>query len=492
MAITQTKIDRIQEILRQQYILVKDQEIRKLLSTYNGSVDYVLQLLLNNPDFTRAKKWDIDLKRAVDTALDETLPAIIEAYNTAITRMLEIGAGSLLLTLSEGGANVSRPVEKKVNSLIQFGANDLISKGGAISNVLSTMAGSQKGGFSISSNIWDTNRKNDIYSLIRQGIARGDAPFKIAESIKQYSIKGNGFKNAFRLAYTELTHAHAIAQVESVRAWNESGDNQFYLLIEQYLSPLHSQPCICEVLAGLYDPAKAIPKIPRHPHCNCGQRQVIKNARNARNIVTMDERLAAPRNVNLGKQVVEAFDFNELANKYIVNNQMPTLSKKELEFLNEYDIPLKGGGRYLSQNTNGAFDYDSNAIYMNPKVKSFDEINRIFIHELGHAIDYNKAVGRDSLGRPIIMSRTQAFRDSIEFERFEIVNRRIGVGIVPSSVFEYIDSKGSRGGGVLIDYFFSNTELFADAYRQFRQNVDMKEYAPLTHSYMQSIYRTLL
>src|SRR5690606_33122296 len=79
--------------------------------------------------------------------------------------------------------------------------------------------------------------------------------------------------------------------VEAVRAWNSDPESEFKLLIEQYLSPMHRVYCICDILAGVYDPSKPIPKIPRHPNCNCGQRTLIDNPTNRKRVMSAEERI---------------------------------------------------------------------------------------------------------------------------------------------------------------------------------------------------------
>lgn len=303
--ITQELINRVQDLLRQRYILLKDEEIRRILSLYNGSIDYLIQLLLLNNSFQSAQGLDASIISTVNQALDTSRPTIESGYTRALNNMIDIGASAITVAMLEGRQKIGSKTQAKVEQLLTTGAQRLLNEGGAASAILGqdvdnktkSTAKSISGNvanktLSISENIWGDSREQ-ILGIIKDGFTNGLSPYSIAEQIKRFSISGDGFKNAFRLAYTELTHAHSVAQVEAVRAWNSDPDSEFKLLIEQYLSPLHTVFCICDVLAGVYDPSKPMPKIPRHPNCNCGQRTLIDNKKNRGLVMSVDERIRA-------------------------------------------------------------------------------------------------------------------------------------------------------------------------------------------------------
>lgn len=306
---TQETINRIQDLLRQQYIVLKDSEIRRLIEYYNGSIDYLLEVLLTTPSFTNASRYSYQLADIVSTTLDSTRPTLENEFAKSLGRMLDIGASWLTIMLLESRVKVGKKTQLAIGDILQSGSS-LVSEGRIIDTANITPRANVP--LSISSNIWDIDSKNKINSIIQDGFLEGLSPFVIAQQIKQYSISGDGLSNAYRLAYTELTHAHAVAQVEAVRAWNADPEGEFKLLIEQYLSPLHKIYCVCDILAGVYDPSKPIPKIPRHPHCNCGQRTLIDNPENRKKIVSIEERL---KDAELGENVKLLMDVDNAVRK---------------------------------------------------------------------------------------------------------------------------------------------------------------------------------
>lgn len=343
--VTQELINRIQDLLRQQYILIKDEEIRRLLALYNGSIDYLISLLLLNSSF-QSGNLDSTIARTVNEALTNAKPQMESGYDRALRNMIDVGASALTVVMLEGRQRIGSKTQIKVESLVENGATRLLNEGGAASAVFGEDIDNKTKSVAkaitknvanvqnptLSENIWGES-SDEILSIIKDGFREGLSPYNVAEKIKTYSLSGDGFKNAFRLAYTELTHAHSVAQVEAIRAWNSDPVSEFKLLIEQYLSPMHRVYCICDVLAGVYDPSKPIPKIPRHPNCNCGQRTLIDNPTNRKRVMSVDERIRAA-DLDEDFEVLKDIN-NEISKKGIVtqssnkwNAQMEYITQK--------------------------------------------------------------------------------------------------------------------------------------------------------------------
>src|SRR5690606_33829087 len=238
--VTQELINRVQDLLRQQYILIKDEEIRRLLALYNGSIDYLISLLLLNQEFQNAKALDKAIIGVVNQAFDNQQGVMESGFTRALNSMIDIGASALTVAMLEGREKIGRKTQSKVEQLVSTGATRLLNEGGAahavfgedIDNKTKSVAKSitknsaNLNNITLSENIWGTSRE-DVMAIIRKGFSEGLSPYNVAERIKAYSISGDGFKNAFRLAYTELTHAHSVAQVEAVRAWNSDPESEF-------------------------------------------------------------------------------------------------------------------------------------------------------------------------------------------------------------------------------------------------------------------------
>lgn len=489
--LNQADYNRIQEQIRNQFILEKDKAIQDIITTYYGSMRYIIERYLAS-QFSVLPTISDDLIREILSAISETQGTMEGSFSRNLGAMFDNGVALVLTPALFFDRNVA-PFQSVIEPKKQQTLSNLLYKEG-VSNL------------SISENIWNINYKTDIFKIIRDGMASGQSSFQIAESLEQYSISGDGFYNAYRLAYTELTHANALSQIEAVRDWNKEGD--FKILIEQYLSPMHRQYCICDILAGFYDPDKPVPKIPRHPNCNCGQRQYISTPELEKQVSSVSEKLREaefgrdnqvlldlgvdPKKVLAKSQnkwnaqleyitqklkgadqqkalqaLANTVDVNDpvgktvsgiLKNLYKVERQssfaLPStssdvsktpnsisikgtkldLTQKEIDFLNASGVKiLTKPVSALEMNSQGSYDVASNSLYVD--IENFgSESQKTFIHEMAHAIDTNLGSIGKKLGDRQFLSLSDEFSNLIvdnsgltRDARYIILKRALGL-----------------------------------------------------------------
>jgi len=131
----------------------------------------------------------------------------------------------------------------------------------------------EKDGLVLSDRIWKITEetKADIINHLQKGILLGESHTKIAHEIRQY-IKGGGVKyKSERLVITEMAKAYKHANEISVDMMRQGSQYEWFEKWE--LSPAHSVPDVCDILAtqniegegpGVY---KHSPN--RHPGCYC-------------------------------------------------------------------------------------------------------------------------------------------------------------------------------------------------------------------------------
>lgn len=251
----------VQDKIYKDYTLLKNDSIYSLLSSYVNAYEYIAEVFFDVDSLNRTYNVRIDFNQEIDKAFIQARDYLTSEFKTQLVNMQSASINSVVEPFRYLDRNTSELVvsDMRVNSssLIELFAN---TKG--VSDV------------GISSHIWNVRNTGDIRQILQQGLIDGSSPEEVAEQLQQYVLEGYGFKQAYTLAYTELTHGYSKMQVDNVRIWNAENPD-LYLLIEQYLSPSHTKYDICDELAGFYDPlASYIPKIGRHPHCNCGQRMV--------------------------------------------------------------------------------------------------------------------------------------------------------------------------------------------------------------------------
>lgn len=525
---TQEQIDRIQNLLRQQYIILKDEEIRRIILLYGDSIDYLIQVLLGNTSYTTAKKLTPEIVAIMNDALDQSRSRIEDGFRRALTTMIELGAATFTLALLTSSQSKTA---NKIDELVSSGAERLLNEGGAASSIFGkdldnkTKALSAEikkntanlQGLTISENIWDMTRRQEIRNLLKQGFDDGLSPFAIAQRLKEYSVKGDGLKNAFRLAYSELTHAHAVSQIESVRAWNSDPTNSIKFLIEQYLSPLHTVPDICDVLAGVYDPSESVPKIGRHPNCNCGQRIIIDNEANRKRVQTIQEAIKKS-DVIAVNQIINILDPSKRITEVYINGEPMNITDQEAKFISELGIKISNKNPE-GVKANGGFDFKNNVLYIS-KDLSGNYLQSVFRHELGHAIDFSLSEGKSAFGIDIPLSSTKGFRDLFSrfpeeldaivkarftnraiFENTDVSSSSLAADALSyfrqykdsgsySKLFGKMSAKELKNVQFQYDYYYSRAEIFADLFRQVTEGQAFA-YAENLSNYLYSYYRKI-
>ncbi len=145
-------------------------------------------------------------------------------------------------------------------------------------------------GLTVSERIWELTGRSeqDLKRIIANGIANGNSPYEISQSIEGYvspsvsaadelgietgpGIYRSAYKNAMRLARTETNRAYTQASVNFYK------NKPWVSEVNITLSPDHDEEDECDDLAdeGPYSPEEADGLIPAHPHCMCMVTPVI-------------------------------------------------------------------------------------------------------------------------------------------------------------------------------------------------------------------------
>jgi hypothetical protein len=176
----------------------------------------------------------------------------------------------------------------------------------------------RRGGIRASSNIWKQNAKHELEIIIQNGIKEGKSPQEVAHGIRPYLLDqhryeksvynpetgklersdaakdyhpGHGvyrssFKNAFRMARTEMTQAYRAAE------WQSYQNNPLVTAYEIKLSSNHTTTVngktvpltdICDKLAGVYP--KTFKWEGWHPQCRCYMVPVTVGKSDFRNLL---------------------------------------------------------------------------------------------------------------------------------------------------------------------------------------------------------------
>lgn len=260
---------RLDALLRREYSRERDKSISNIVSAYAGAYEYIIDQLLKHKKPTTKKevgKFMSDMA----TLQTDIYPVLENTYKRELKKM--------------GGLGVQHTADWNTAALTLGGLAGLgmnqISK---LSQIPDKTFEEQYNGYrfkdntKLSQRIWAPRDHSVIMSVIQQQVSRGVPFSEIAQNLQKYSKTGNGYKNAFNLIYSESNYAYHNAQLEAAREFNDM--NPYYeIVIEQYLSATHKVPDICDVYAGVYRLTDPIPMCPRHPGCNCGQRQLILGA----------------------------------------------------------------------------------------------------------------------------------------------------------------------------------------------------------------------
>lgn len=154
-----------------------------------------------------------------------------------------------------------------------------------------------------------------------------------------------------------------------------------------------------------------------------------------------------------------------------------TLSDTEMKFVADVKLKIEmAAPGKLKADTLGAYSPKTNTLMM--KNVTQDSVQQTFFHELGHAIDHrlNPKRGVRMISREDIKSALLAEREGITYTRL------IRNDMSPAMATAF--SKGEAYRGKMLpskfrNYMNSPSELWADAYGQFRTNPDnFRVYAP--------------
>lgn len=252
---------KLEDRFRREFVLQKQKSIQTIANKYAGAVHYVADVLESFPQsYVNSQRKEVLNK--LDQTIISTYPTIASSFRNELLGISQLAVTSVAIPLSVANLKTSKVTQQRFDAL-----PDVI-----VNETFNTQRYSDQR--SLSERIWSPEKRVDILKVVDDGFNDGLSPAEIADNLKEYSMSGNGFNDAFRLAYNELTGDYAQSKVEGARAWNEDPDAMFTIAIEQYVSPTHKIEDECDALAGIYRLDEPIPAIPRHIGCNCGQRQV--------------------------------------------------------------------------------------------------------------------------------------------------------------------------------------------------------------------------
>jgi hypothetical protein len=156
--------------------------------------------------------------------------------------------------------------------------------GDALGRIIKNITKKNLAGLNPSDRVFDLTQRaeQDMKRMIANGMAAGENPAIIASKIKKYvspsvidaskfgtefgaGVYRSPFKNAMRLARTEMNRTYAQAAV------NFTANKPWVTSVNINLSRVHADADECDDLAegGPYTPQEAGQLIPAHPHCMC-------------------------------------------------------------------------------------------------------------------------------------------------------------------------------------------------------------------------------
>lgn len=232
------------------------------------------------------------------TFYDQTVARLELPYTKDVNKLISSGVYEarsysevgLNKGLSSGGQdrynkmleNISKlPDKEQQKALLQSLANYINSAeplGQGIIGTMKMLYGVEPtSSYSLSTKIWGVDKRDEVYKTVIDNTNKGLKKQEIITELDNY-LKGTGqggnYYKAERVIDTELQRAYTGAHRQAVRDYNSQGGGP-KLFIKQQTSRAHPFPDICDSLAGVYDPAKRVPEIPRHPNCICLQSDIF-------------------------------------------------------------------------------------------------------------------------------------------------------------------------------------------------------------------------
>lgn len=279
MAISQSFYNRLEEQFRNEFIILKNESIKSVVASYSDAIDFVNSIIVSSKNARTGNTQA--LLEEINKALNETYPGLERTFRNELNVLNTHSIQSIVTPLRLEGVVLTTELMNTLTTMPKLisDAKFMSEIPAPIVDIIGVQDQVQLTGIPLSERIWSIDKRTEVLTQVRDGIASKQTPFQIAENLKTNSLTGNLFNNAYRLAYSETTYSYSYAKVAGARKWNDDPDAKFEIAIEQYLSPTHSTYDICDELAGTYRLKERIPSIGRHPGCNCGQRQIIVTGR---------------------------------------------------------------------------------------------------------------------------------------------------------------------------------------------------------------------
>ena len=113
--ITDAFLKRIQQRLRDEYIIAQGDAIKQIVAQYAGAIEYINGVLTSNPS---ARAGDVQAALvAINNALDETTPSIQDKFRTELTSINRLGLQNLTVPLIAAGYEIPTNLGDKLSSL---------------------------------------------------------------------------------------------------------------------------------------------------------------------------------------------------------------------------------------------------------------------------------------------------------------------------------------------------------------------------------------
>jgi len=159
-----------------------------------------------------------------------------------------------------------------------------------------------KDGKQLSDRIWTSEQRIKIYELVGISVREGENSFQLAQRIEEYV--GNKFPRYLidRIANTELIQAYTDGKKATYGNFLNEYDDEFKVIVEIELSPLHPKPDICDMVEGVYEFGEA-PDVPIHPFCLCSRTERIRPITRKVKTKTMDEYISDRDNLIEEKKI---------------------------------------------------------------------------------------------------------------------------------------------------------------------------------------------
>lgn len=279
---------------------------RQLIKAYGSTYATVIEIAEVRRAIENGESFKWSDNKAATAKVDKLLKKLIEKVRTLI-------ANGIMASYNNGAKNIDGMLVKalgirqtKQKQVVTEICKAATAKQRELGMTASARLNARRGGIQASAAIWQQNAKKELEIIIQNGISEGKSPKAIASSIRGYLLEPNryeqsvlnketgklerseaaknyhpgqgvyrsSYKNALRMARTEMTEAYRAAEWESyqnnplIKAYEiRLSGNHTTKKIVKGKSTVVPLTDICDKLTGVYP--KSFKWTGWHPQCRC-------------------------------------------------------------------------------------------------------------------------------------------------------------------------------------------------------------------------------